>query len=130
MEQLSETAQRILAELEEAWTKNIYTLINTVFEPKGGFGEVDQFQSAAGELFARDFIAIGTETFYPRNPQELTRADAMTLLNGRADLFRFDAAERLWNLSQGTFKDARIPVVYLTDAGLREARASLDRRGY
>ena len=79
MTDLTEMEQRILAELEEAWRQNVFSMLNTIIDPAGDVQEVAVLQQALGELAERDYVVMAIEGFSPRNPQELGKAASLEL---------------------------------------------------
>src|SRR6476660_4134378 len=129
MADLTETEQRILAELEEAWRQNVFSMINTIVDPTGDVGEVVMLRQALGELVERDYVVMAIEGFAPRNPQELGKSASLELLSGLSDWFRFDPLDPHWTLCRGDFRKDRYPVIVSTAAGRQKAAEILMQRG-
>jgi hypothetical protein len=127
---LTEFQQRILAELEEAWEQNVYTMLNTIIDPTGDDQEVALLQGALLDLVERDYVMMGMEGFAPRKPEELGKSASLELLSGLGDWFKFDTSDPHWTLSRGDFRKERIPVIYLSAAGELKAVEILTQRGY
>ena len=130
MTELTEVEQRVLAELEEVWEQNIYTMLNTIIEPKGDPGEVEALQEALKGLVKRGFVTVGFEEFSPRNQAKLDKQAALELVSHLGDWFRFDAGTSFWTLSKGDFREVRYPVIFSTAEAREKAFQILDERGY
>ena len=130
MTDLTEMEQRVLAELEEFWEQNVFTMLNTIIDPTGDAREVALLQQALQGLVERDYIIMGLEGFAPRNPEELGKSASLELLSSLGNWFRFDAADPHWTLSKGDFRKERVPVIYSTTAGQQNAVEILTQRGY
>src|SRR5215470_7772715 len=114
MTDLTEMEQRVLAELEEVWEQNIFSMLNTIIDPKGDPGEVETSQDALKGLVERDYVTMGYEGFVPKDPEELSKDASLALVSHLADWFRFDAGTSFWTLSKGDFRKARYPVIFST----------------
>ncbi|MBX9592508.1 MAG: hypothetical protein K2X43_24740 [Hyphomonadaceae bacterium] len=130
MIELTEVEQRVLAELEEVWEQNIFTMLNTIIEPKGDPTEVEALQEALNGLVERGFVAVGLEEFSPRKQTTLDKQAALELVSRLRDWFRFDAATSFWTLSKGDFREVRYPVIFSTAEAREKAFQILDERGY
>jgi hypothetical protein len=123
---LSELAQRILAELEEAWAENVTSTLNTVLDVKGESEELDAMFRALRELTLLDLIVL-RDRVEPMGPVDtLDKARSLARLQDLKSLLWFDTDSQLW--TQGSAR-ARAEIVAL-DAGLEAARKLLDQRGY
>ena len=130
MADLTEMEQRIVAELEEAWEQNVFSMLNTIVDPTGEAQEVASLQQALQRLVERDYVAIGLEGVARRNQEELEKSASLELISKLGDWFRFDSADPHWTLSKGDIKTERIPVIYLIAAGQQKAVEILTERGY
>lgn len=130
MTELTEMEQRVLAELEEVWEQNIFTMLNTIVDPKGNAREIAEFQQALEGLIGQGYVAIGLEQFSPREQTKLEKQAALELVFNLADWFRFDAASSYWTLSKGDFRKERYPVIFSTAEARERAFEILTERGY
>jgi hypothetical protein len=130
MSDLTEMQQRIVAELEEAWEQNVFSMLNTIIDPTGDAREVSSFQQALQGLIERDHVIMGLEGVARRSQEELGKSASLELISNLGDWFRFDTADSHWTLSKGDFRKERIPMIYLSSAGQQKAVAILTQRGY
>ena len=130
MTDLTEMEQRILAELEECGEQNVFSMLNTIVDPKGDATEVTLLQQALQGLVQRDYVIMGLEGIVRRNPEELGKAASLELLSQLGDWFRFDVVDPHWTLSKGDFRNERYPAIYSTAAGRKQAVEILTQRGY
>lgn len=130
MTDLTEMEQRVLAELEEVWEQNIFSMLNTIVDPKGDPGEVELLQQAINSLLERSLVAIGLEQFSPREQTKLDKQAALELVSHFGEWFRFDTETSFWTLSKGDFREMRYPVIFSTREAREKAFEILDERGY
>lgn len=130
MADLTETEQRVLAELEEFWEENVFAMLNTIVDPTGDPSEVAMLQQALRGLVERDYVVMGFEGFVPRNPEKLGSEASLELVAKLGDWFKFDLADPHWTLSKGDIKKERIPAIFSTAAGREKASEVLNERGY
>jgi hypothetical protein len=130
MVELTEMEQRVLAELEEVWEQNIFTMLNTIVDPSGDAQEIAVFQQALEGLIEHGYVVMGLERFSPREQTKLEKQAALELVSKLADWFRFDAATSYWTLSKGDFRKEPYPVVFSTTEARDIAFQILDERGY
>jgi hypothetical protein len=130
MTDLTEMEQRVIAELEEVWEQNIFSMLNTIVDPNGDVGEVAMLQEALKGLVERGFVAMGLEQFSPREQVKLDKQAALELVSHLGEWFRFDAETSFWTLSKGDFREVRYPVIFSTAEAREKAFQILDNRGY
>jgi hypothetical protein len=130
MADLSEMEQRVLAELEEAWRQNVFSMLNTIIDTTGDAQEVTLLQQALQGLVERDYAIMALEGFTPRNPEEFGKSASLELLSRLRDWFRYDAEDPHWTLSRGDFRKERYPVIASTVAGRQKAAEILKQRGH
>ena len=80
MTDLTETEQRVLAELDEFWEENVFTMLNTIVEPRGDRQEVPLFQKALHGLVERDYVVMGLEGVARRDQEELGKSPSLDLI--------------------------------------------------
>jgi hypothetical protein len=128
---LTEMEQRVLAELEEFWEENVFSMLNTIIiDPAGDVEEVALLEQALRGLVERDYVVIGFEGFVPRNAEKLGKSASLEVVSKLANWFKFDPASSYWTLSKGDFRKERYPVIFSTPAGRTKASEILDKRGY
>lgn len=127
---LTEIEQRVLAELQEFWVENVFSMINTIFDPTGDPSEVALLQQALKGLVERDCVVIGFEGFVPRDPEKLGKEQSLELVSNLGDWFRFDSANSFWTLSKGDIKKERIPAIFSNSEAREKAFDILEERGY
>lgn len=130
MRELTECQQRILAELDETWEDNVFSLLNATLAPTGAETDVKEFVGAVNDLVVRDFAFLGWETFYPRNRSILDKSASINLVSKLPDLFQFHKDVRLWKLRGGDMRIDRYPIAAVTDKGHEWGRGILNRRGF
>lgn len=130
MTDLTEYQQRILAELDETWEDNVFSLMNAAMQPAGAATEVFEFVAAIKDLIDRDFALLGWETFHPRNRSLLEKSPSIDLTSKLPDLFHFHDDAQLWKLRGGDMRKDRYPIVAVTDQGHEWGRGILNRRGF
>lgn len=130
MKSLTEAAERILSELEEAGEQNIYAMLNTIIDPNGLSEQVNEFQEALRTLHQTGYITMGMEEFSPRIQQELPYAECSALIDDVKSWMTFDKADHLWSPSKGDYRTSQYPVIFVTPTGKAKAFEILDRRGY
>lgn len=130
MTPFTEMEQRVIAELEEVWEQNIFSMLNTIVDPSGDPGEVGMLQEALKSLVERGFVAMGLEEFSPREQTKLDKQAALELVSRLGEWFRFDAETSFWTLSKGDFREVRYPVILSTAETREKAFQILDSRGY
>jgi hypothetical protein len=130
MRYLPESAQRVLAELEEARHDNIFALLNTIVDPTGEPTEPSYMQEALQHLLAANLVVLSLEDFHPRKVRTLKHAAAMGLVSQLPDWFRFDVSRGVWTLGNGDMRRDPCPAITLTDAGYARSVQILERRGY
>jgi len=126
MNDLSEMAQRVLSELEEAGEENISSTLNTVINPKGVPGEVDDIKAAIAELLQVGVVRLRSKGGDPERPLSLSSAEEEALVSGLDAVLSFDNAQGIW------IWNTAVPRAYLrlTDLGWKRAREVLEERGY
>jgi hypothetical protein len=127
---MTEMEQRVLAELEECWDQNVFTMLNTIIQPAGDAQEVAAFQQSLVGLVERDYIVMGLEAFHPREIEKFDKMASQELLASLGDWFKFDAADPHWTLAKGDIKKERIPIILSTASGRQKADEILRERGY
>lgn len=125
-----EARQRTLGELEEAWSENIFTLLNTIYEPSGEHWELPVFRKALVNLIEHELVMIDLNTSEPRTRKELSRAESLALAGDLEAWCRFDLEGGFWTQKAGDWRTSPIPEVVLTSTGRIEAEKLLDKRGY
>jgi hypothetical protein len=130
MTDLTEMEQRVLAELEEFWEENVFSMLNTIVDPTGDASEAAMLQQALKGLVERGYVVMGFEGFVPRNPEKLGTKESLELVANLGDWFTFDVADPHWTLSKGDIKKERIPVIFSTAAARQKASEILNERGY
>lgn len=130
MTKLGEYEQRVLAALEEAWQENAYSILNTIIEPLGKPEEVQLLQEALQSLVRMDYVAMGMETFHPRQDEWLSQSNSLALILTLEQWFEFDTSDLSWTLRGKAWKDSAYPAVRLTETGKDMAFKILDQRGY
>lgn len=130
MSQLDEVSLRILAELEEAGEENIFSMLNTIIEPKGVDTEVVAFKQALGILLTEGLVTLGLGTSGSRTIEPKSLQESQSLIADLNSWFRFDMSRRLWTLGQGDLREATIPEIRLTKAGRARSEKVLGERGY
>ncbi len=118
---LSELAERILSELEEAWAENFSSTVNTVTDRKGQERELASCIDAIEELIRAGHAVLSSD-----GKQELTAELSIELLSKLASKVDFDPEERLWKWNE------KLPIVEIvaTEEGRELAFEILDERGY
>lgn len=129
---ISETAQRILSELEEARFEDIITLLQTVTDRTGLASELAQFLSALRELLQQSCVNITPEARFRDPYTPLERSGAEALLSQLPELVYFDKRQFYWlyRAEDGPPFTMRYPGLKPTDLGLTIAREILEARGY
>ncbi|KAB2910828.1 MAG: hypothetical protein F9K29_24065 [Hyphomicrobiaceae bacterium] len=130
MADLTEMEQRVLAELQEFWVENVFSMINTIYDPTGDPHEVAMLQEALNGLVERDYVLMGFEGFVPRNPEKLGKKQSLELVSQLGDWFKFDSENSCWTLSKGDIKKERIPAIFSSAEAREKAFQILDERGY
>lgn len=130
MVSLTEFAQRILAELEEVGENNVFSLLNTIIEPKGNQDETAGMQEALKSLLMANLVQMRLETHSGPIGLPLMPAEAMVECSDMSHWFTFDGASGYWTLGHGDLRDTAYPQIVLTAAGRAAAVQLLSRRGY
>lgn len=121
-ESQSETAVRILSELEEAGEEELVTLINTVMPRTGEPSELDEFSSAV-----RDLISSGAITTERKGiSQSFEPSSIMHESQSKLSVVAFDPVDGYWIDTTEAYDVYAIA----SPAGLERARRILDERGY
>lgn len=126
MTKLTETALRILSEMEEAGAENIPSTMNTVLELTGEQQDIDVFQEALQSLIDTDFVGIG----YPQ-PQDgrlvtVQKDEALATVGHLPALVAFDEQTRYWQWD----KTKPWAEIVVTSSGRLKAEEILEQRGY
>jgi hypothetical protein len=135
MSNIPELEQRILSELEEAQAEEIYTMLNTVFEPREDPRQVTEFLAALIHLVKLDYVLMSLNWVYDEktarfdDPIDLDKVDSLDLLANSQGIFRFDKGRGYW-MRVNDSNDWRCPVIVTTEAGYQMADRILDERGY
>lgn len=126
MNDLSEMAQRVLCELEEAGEENISSTLNTVIDPKGVSIEVQDIKDAIAELLQVGVVRLRSKGGDPKRLLSLSSAEEEALVSGLDAVLSFDNAQGIW------IWNTAVPRAYLrlTDLGWKRAREVLEERGY
>ena len=128
MPKLSETAQRILANLEEAHAENISSTMNTIFRfpLKGDSVELLDTKAALVELINERLVRLAVTNPKTRRYDERSVEDSSRIAADLENRVAFSTQERIWKWD----RSFEIEEIVTTDAGLAEARRLLDERGY
>ncbi len=132
MTDLSETAMRVLSELEEAGEEDVPTLLNTIFTPDGVKHEAEEIENAITRLAELDLVRLSIDREAGKRLRELSREESMSAVMGLASKYTFDPAQRLWrHVDRGgpPYGD-EFPYVVATESGRELAFKILDERGY
>lgn len=131
-DEISEYAQRFLAELEELRSLDVHAIMNGVFAPDGTPDELEKTRLALSELLTNGLVTIGIEQWNPRKIDHMSSVDALRFLSDFRTWCRFGPSLRGegWFPAAGYRHDAPYPIVSLTPAGLAAARLFLGERGY
>ena len=125
-----ELSHRVLAELNEAWTENIFAMLNTIIEPTGQPAEVAAFTDALKSLVNKELALLAVEAFFPANPEPRTKIQSLDMLAKLGDWFTFDHKRTCWTLRNGELTKARIPVIKVTSLGRDVGWKLLEQNGY
>ena len=129
---LSETAERILSELEEAGEEDVVTMINTITTRKGTSDEVNNLTSALHELIKADLIRMSLERGDDLRLTELSVEESIRSAAKISDLLSFDPESNYWKDTRRTgppYKSS-YPYIINTKKGEDLGFKILDRRGY
>jgi hypothetical protein len=128
MRKIGEIGQRILAELEETWEQNVYTVINTVY----GFpshADLAEYCNAVRSLYEMGLVRITMDKVGWPQSRELPEEAERELLQSLEDWFSVHH-DGHWTYSGGDIKTATIPQLLVTEEGHDLAFRLLDERGY
>jgi hypothetical protein len=128
--ELDEFEQRVLAELDEVWEDNVFSLLNSILDPTGEGSEVRTFVDAVASLIARDMVVLGWQSFYPSNTELLSKSASTALISALAEMFEFRQSDQHWGWRDGDMKVQRYPIVCATEKGHEWGRGFLNARGF
>lgn len=126
MSELSELAQRIVSELEEAGFENVPSTMNTVLNLTGTTDDIDEFRGALGEIIQLGLADIGYVDVHMGKLRAVPRDEMEEVIGSLGKMMSFDAAERywIWDRSQ------RVAEIIATKAGVAKSHEILEERGY
>ncbi len=123
---VDETAQRILAELEEARVENVTSTLNTVFEVHGDSRELDDMFRSLKQLIDFELVILREHVDGYARVETLDKLGSLARLHALKAQIVFDSDEQIWI----QLKDTKRAAIYALDAGMTEAQRILDERGY
>jgi hypothetical protein len=129
MREISEIAQRILAELDEFIADDLFATINAVMEGRGSRRELDEFLAAIKELVERGYVILGEQDWGFSNQAFLDQVGSLKFMGGLGERFEFHPESPGWGIPGGYRRDARCPAIAATKAGLSLAERIVDERG-
>jgi N-acetylglucosamine kinase-like BadF-type ATPase len=130
MSKLSETAQRILGEMEEFQYEDVYNLINAIQKPSGAASEVAEFVAAVRELLREEMVTFALDDWKNDDVKWINTMEAMKILKTPEELFVFDIEGSIWTTATGDYRTAIRPSLQTTDKGNEVAFKIVDERGY
>ncbi|HET6390782.1 hypothetical protein [Hyphomicrobium sp.] len=125
MNELTELASRILAQLEEAHAEEITSTINTVTPMSGAAEEVTQAQSALIELINFEYVRIARDNESGRLVP-LSKDQSILAVGTIVHRLHFSPSEDAWEWN----RNFPMMEILATSAGLAKARELLNERGY
>lgn len=129
--QMSEYAQRTLSVLEEFSHDNVFAILNTIERPTGTSDEVEKLRVALEILIGAGHVNLMLDGVESNTAQQhLPRETAIEIVRKMADWFAFDNNSGFWTIAEGDMRIVQVPSIYVTSAGLTEARQILGARGY
>lgn len=115
MTTIDEVCNRLLATLEESWEQNIFTLINTVFEPPSR-SDLVEFCEAVRSLHRKGLAQFSWDTVKPGRCPPMSEAETVEFLRSMESWFVL-ADDGYWTCSKGDFGRMNIPQVVIGEAG-------------
>lgn len=130
--ELSEMAQRVLCELEEAGEDSIVTLLNTVTERTGSQAERRLVQDALRSLIAAGLVEMAAERDISRRWKRMTGRESLAVVEESSAWLEFREHDRHWadKRSAGPPFTFVGPHALTTKQGKALAVKIIDHRGY
>ena len=126
MNDLSEIAMRVLAELEEAYAENVTSTMNTVLALRGDASEISEISNSLRELVLEGLVRIAYANAETGKLSIVSKAQSLADVEELSRRVSFKATDQLW-IWDKAFPRAQIMT---TQSGLIRARQILEQRGY
>ena len=125
MTELSEFAQRTLAELDEAGEENLPTLLNTILIPTGESNEFLGLRDAISSLLQENLVRIAFERDQSLRLKDISFEDSLSVVEHLSEHLIYNPEVRHWTGGQRPW-----PHVVSTERGKQRGNEILSVRGY
>lgn len=129
---LSETAQRLLSELEEAGQENIPALLNAVTQKMGAPSELAQVKDGLLSLVEAGYVRVAVKSNESKHWVECGASDSAVIVGKMSTVLRYRTDGKYWADAgvTGPPFEFRLPQIVTTDEGQAVAQKIVRERGY
>ncbi|WP_048649116.1 hypothetical protein [Nitratireductor soli] len=127
MTMIEEIGARILATLEETWADNVFTLINTVYEPPSS-ADLEEYCNAIRMLHQKGIVRFSWRILKAGKSPAMSEAETAEFLRLMESWFVL-GGDGNWTCGRGDIRTMDIPRLFIREAGARIAEKLVDERG-